>query len=639
MSNAAVSSLAILKVNWDRLGRDYLDNFSPFVVEALRVAPQEVISLPELQIAIHDLFGLHLPLNPLKQLLSRAARTGHVRRDSGVYYREPAKCSESTFVAVRQSIEDGTQRLLDELIGHAAKNHGAVWSQGEAEAALLAFVGEDGLEALYAKAERRVVSVPSQSAGTAYVVATLANELQSKNSPLFDDLLTLAKGHLLANALFLPDSGRVNQRFANTRVYLDTSFLVFAAGYAGPDRQAPCDELLALLKDYGATLCCFIETIEEVRGILDACATIIRRGNLQTAYGPSIEFFVSKGYPSSDIDLLAARCQARIAAMGIRIEERPGPVRAHQIDETGLEAALQTAIHYSHNRARVHDVDCVSAIMRVRGGRESNSIENSRAIFVTTNPVLARVAREFFQPEVPAGTVAPCIMAHALGNLLWLKNPTKAPDLPLRRVIADAYAAMQPPDGLWKLYLVETARLQSEGTITADEYYLLRHSHSAKRALMDITHGDPDAFVEGTVPEVLEIARSNLRADLSGKLAAAEGDLQDRQKQLLDYSIRDDNRVNNLARAADSIARWCARGVFYAALLILGVATLYGLPYDLPTFQHAWWRYALTLAQLALLFYSVVSIGWGTSLKDLVARFESALSAGLLMRLRRWFDI
>ncbi|MBI3662002.1 MAG: hypothetical protein HY234_02990 [Acidobacteria bacterium] len=69
-----------------------------------------------------------------------------------------------------------------------------------------------------------------------------------------------------------------------------------------------------------------------------------------------------------------------------------------------------------------------------------------------------------------------------------------APDLPRRRLIADAYAAMEPPDELWKAYLVEIARLETKGEISAEDYMLLRHVLSAKAALMDLTKGDASAF-------------------------------------------------------------------------------------------------------------------------------------------------
>ena len=58
MSSSALTSLAILKVNWDRLGLDYVENFVPFVVECARSSSEEVISLPTMQQMVSDKFGL-----------------------------------------------------------------------------------------------------------------------------------------------------------------------------------------------------------------------------------------------------------------------------------------------------------------------------------------------------------------------------------------------------------------------------------------------------------------------------------------------------------------------------------------------------------------------------------------------------
>ena len=49
MKHSVVLSLAFLKVSWDIYGRDYLENFIPFVAECLRFASSDVVAIPELQ--------------------------------------------------------------------------------------------------------------------------------------------------------------------------------------------------------------------------------------------------------------------------------------------------------------------------------------------------------------------------------------------------------------------------------------------------------------------------------------------------------------------------------------------------------------------------------------------------------------
>ena len=43
---------------------------------------------------------------------------------------------------------------------------------------------------------------------------------------MLDDLELLARGNLIANAMYLPDLGGIKKKFRNTFVYLDTTFIL-----------------------------------------------------------------------------------------------------------------------------------------------------------------------------------------------------------------------------------------------------------------------------------------------------------------------------------------------------------------------------------------------------------------------------
>jgi len=634
MKRSTIASLAILKVNFEVQGRDYIDNFVPLVAECLRLSPDDVVSLPALQASLRENFGLALPLNPLRQVLQRAAKARFVHRSSGVFYRDLAACSQSPFAAASSSVSATVTRVVGALRVHAKERHSVEWTDEQTEDALLSFVGDSGLDVLFATAERSVFPQPKAQKGAAFVVATFLTNCQAEKPELLRDFETLVKGALLANALYLPDHGKITQRFRNMCVYLDTTFLIFALGYAGSDRQAPCAELIALLKEYGAELRCFQHTVDEIRGILDACAAKIRRNQLRDAFGPTIEYFVTQGLSSTDIDLLAARMPQRLALNDIQIEDKPQYEKEFIIDEAGFDKHLQANVGYHNPKALQHDVDCVSAIARVRRGRDSFFVEACRALFVTTNNELARATRVFFQHDSPPGAVAFCISDYALGNLLWLKNPTRAPDLPRRRLIADAYAAMEPPEALWKAYLVEIARLEERGEVSADDYLLLRHSVSAKVALMEITKGEPSVFTQGTVAEILEIAKRNVRADLQEELSRERSQRIATEASLAVRDAEATARENHIRTLSQKVALYIANTLFGLAMVGLGIATLYTFPWQLPTLSGAWPRYLMAVAQAALFLYAVASMGWGTTIGDLSVRLQDRLAYAVQCWLR-----
>jgi hypothetical protein len=135
MTSSAVTSLAILKVNWERLGRDYLDNLIPFVISAVCNGPKGAVSLPKIQSTVQESFGLLLPLNPLKIVLSRLAKTGHIRRESGVYFTQPHECGDQDFAELRQSTATQISTLITKLVAFAKERIDATWSSSQAEAA------------------------------------------------------------------------------------------------------------------------------------------------------------------------------------------------------------------------------------------------------------------------------------------------------------------------------------------------------------------------------------------------------------------------------------------------------------------------------------------------------------------------
>ena len=190
---------------------------------------------------------------------------------------------------------------------------------------------------------------------------------------MLEDLELLARGNLIANAMYLPDLGGIKKRFRNTFVYLDTTFILFATGFAGPDRAAPCLELLELLSQSRAKLRCFTTTRDEMQGILDACAVRLQQGRLRYAYGPTLEYFVEAGKSASDLELMSVRLPEKLKAFGVKVVDLPSFYNAEfQIDEKGFEAHLEQNIGYSNPKA-----ECTMSIVSLQflGGGEAENLE------------------------------------------------------------------------------------------------------------------------------------------------------------------------------------------------------------------------------------------------------------------------
>ncbi len=625
MSTSTLTSLAILKVNWDHLGTDYVENFVPFVVESARESHEEVISLPDMQKTLAESFGLTLPQNAIRMIISRATKRGYFRRESGVIYKNKEKCDELDFRIARDAVDATYDRVVSAVQAYAESFHKKSWSPEEADRALTDFLADSSLSLLFDAAEGRRDTPESE--GAQFIVASFVQHAETSDQSLMDDLVMLARGNLLVNAMYLPEQGKISKRFKRTNVYFDTSFIMYATGFAGPDRAAPCLELLDLLREYGAELRCLAATRNELQGVLDACAARLREGRTRDAYGPTIEYFVETGKSSSDLELMSARLPGKLRAMGIKVVDPPSYDDSDfQIDEKGFDEVLEQNINYGNPNARIHDVDCISAMARLRRGRESRDAEECVALFVTTNTALARSAREFFQADAAPGSIALAVTDYALANLLWLKNPTAAPELPRKILLADSYAAMQPPPMLWKKYLTEIARLEDGGGVSADEYMLLRHSLSAKAALMDLTDGRQDAFTEGTVKDILDVAKENVRADLRRDLESQRQRRLEAEERLQEARHLATAQKVRLRGIATRIGRAIRHLLFGLAFVLLVIGLVVTFPTELPALPGRYIQPGI-LVLVALL--TIGNLVWGATLRQVLDWIENQISLGI----------
>ena len=623
MRTSTLTSLAILKVNWDQRGIDYIENFVPFVVECAQNSPEDVISLPSIRVMLLDNFGLALPHHALRMIITRATKRGFFRRKNNILYTDREECDSLDFKRTKKKVESTYEKIIEHLRTFVHDRHQESWTHSDAEAAILDFLRDDSLTFLFNFVEP--THKIQHSGDRRFLVASFIGFLQQSHRSILNDLVLLARGQLFANALYLPHASGIRKRFRNTAIYFDTRFLIFAAGFAGPDRAAPCLDLLELCSRYGADLRSFIATHNELQGIVNACASRLRTRQLRYAHGPIIEYFIETKKTASDLELMVVRLPNKLKRLGITVVNAP-PFDKHkyQVDESALENHLDRAIGYNNPKARVHDVNCISAINRLRRGRRFRDVEECRAIFVTTNTKLVEATRQQFSYD--HGEVSLAITDDALANLLWLKDPAVASSLPRKQLIANAYAAMQPSERLWQLYLKEIASLQEEDKVTEEEYMLLRYSLSAKYALMDLTHGQTDAFTDGTVPEILQhavekiSARSNAEIESKNqRIRRTEEELQKRDEDQLAQR----QHLRSVARRFAKIAR-IALTVPICLLLGFGMAQTFSWTSPPPT--KFWLEYLGALALLIAFVLALASIIFGTTVIRVTANIEDYIA-------------
>jgi hypothetical protein len=610
-SNALLASLAIIKANWDYSQESYVDNFLPFFLDAVKSA-EGPMSAPAAKVHIRERFGIDIPEGVLATLSRRAVHKNYGRRENGSFIADPSKLADLRDLGRQKADYLRKQSaLVNELVKYSADRFNRTLSIEDAEDALLNHIEEHSVPILGsvmngAPYDARPGS--RSSPDTEYVVNSFISEVVSSMPASFDHLETVVKGSMLAVSLYLPNNSELGKRFDRTSLYLDAPVLLKALGYEGDEARAAAKDLLALSRSAGAELACFEHSVSEVRGILDRSAGKALHGGFNGAHRRATDaYFASEGLSASDILLLSQRLEEDVAALGISIQERPAPSRDLTIDELALEEVMESNITYSSRDTLLNDLDSLTAIHRLRGGRSSSRLETCRALLVTTNGGLTRVGRSFFAKEGEHGW-PPALTDHHLATLVWLKKPQAAPSLPRRQILADCFAALEPGGRVWDRYLEEINRLGSRGRASENDLMLLRYSTEAQRSLMDRTMGDPDQVTAETVVEILDKVKANILSPAEHERDAAfaaasktrvalddaEESLRDRETSLAaeqaaklaaeDRSTTLEARLaslettaNNLREAAKAKSKGRAALAYRLVLIFCGAVLLYAV--------------------------------------------------------------
>jgi hypothetical protein len=656
VATSLITSLAILKVNFDRGGSDYIGNFEPLVAETLRSGTAQVVDSSLVQASLRAEFGLDVPQAPIRTLLRRMVSRGYARTlANGKFEVLRDTLAEGDFQEMRDDALRQHRGLVRRLVGFA-RSSGRTLTQSEAEDALLSYVGANGTALLASVVgSDELPRYDPKTVSLGVVHAFVATVIESDPEG-FKALETVVKGSVLHGAVFLPDQGRVNSRFRDLHLYLDTRILLRAMGLAGPIQERPARELLDLSYELGASLHCFDHTVSEIRRVLTAVENSLRyRRTLRASTSEILEYMSSQGATPSDLALRIERLPQTLKSLRVDIRHRPPHQPNIGIDETSLEREFRAASTHGYGEEALrHDVDALTAIHRLRGGEPAMVLEASRALFVTTNQLLISVAKSFFERHYWIGGIPLAFGEQEFATLAWLKKPTAAPDLPTALAIANSYASNSPSRETWLAYLEEIDRLESAGEITEDEYYALRYSLTARSNVAAFS-GEGRPVTSTSVKAVLDRVKAELRQELRpeierGVAEAAEALGRQRVAQAEDQA---DSAVAAVRRANESIdeernqrrerlrqlsVRWAQRLLLIPKMAI--VLVMFGLGYAAlqPTIESwlpgtflrvdvpDWARLLAALFAVAILVFSCFAAWRGTTLNSMLRGIEIHLS-------------
>ncbi|MDE0580613.1 MAG: hypothetical protein OXI29_12165 [bacterium] len=570
-------------MNWDETGRSYTHNFLPFVCHCLSTSGQDEVSDADICESLLEEFGIELPRPVIRTIMKRAAKEGLVEREGGQYRLDRQRLNTYSLDDKRDSLMDSYEKLVNTFVDYSNERYGLVVPTSEAEDLLLNYITERSLPILRASIRGQAIATEdSPSHQRMFAINQFVIEMYESGNPLFSVIEAIVKGSMLASSIYLPDYNSPGRRINDLEIYLDTPFLVDLIGLAREPEREAAKELFELLRSLGAEFACFEHTLYETQGVIRNASQQLkspnRNSNSRRAYSPIANYCIEANMRSSDLAVRADNLQGELARLNIQVKETPPHSPALTVDEMELDQILQFEVNYLSDATKQKDLQSITAIHRIRGGKEKQHLENAKAIFVTPNRKLARASQLFFG-EVPRGDRVPiCSFDSEIATVAWIKKPTAAPDLARKQLIADCYSSIYPSDALWAKYLDEIDRLSESDNFSEEDYFVLRYSVEATRALMDETLGDSEEVSAEAVQRILNNARENARSEIVEKYDEVLREKQDAIAQVNQLDGELEGERTSRRREREGVEQFLlaqskrfARRVVYATIGTIGV--------------------------------------------------------------------
>ena len=624
-TTATLTSLAILRVNLEERRGDYLENLRPFILQTLFTHSPEPVTDTTVADHIQKDFGLVIPRRTVQRVLRRLAADAEVNltEDLGKLHIT-GRLVDPGILSNRQVVEQDIGLVLGDIRMYSQTTSKPLSGDDEAVAAIAAFLSQFDITCL--SAYERGTAIPDQSTNLRediILTSDYVRNLQENNPDMFERFIVLVKGHMLANALMCPDLEDTPMNYDDVTFYLDTPLLVHWLGLESEQEREAARELVDMVRELGGNFSVFTHTLDELENVISAAADQITEGMPMSTIARESS---RRATTAVELKLMATQVETNLQEGEIVAELTPPYDAAFQVDEDELGRILEERVGYRSDVSRSHDINSVRSVYAVRRDIPARSLETSKAVLVTSNGKFAEASWHYGRSHFSSRHVSPVIADFSLANMAWLKTPVEADSVPITQLLAFSYAALRPPEQLWRRYLAEIDKLQEEGVISEDEHALLRSYELANPELMHLTLGEDAAFKQETVTQTVERVTRRITKEADDRLKLAEEVHLVTSKSLKEEICRTRKirvRVSSICNFAAQVVAWIVSGTL-AVLILLGLNATRLLIQD----SHPILTWLMYMAAATLIVFTVVNLLIGSSVKN--------LHQVLVSRISRW---
>lgn len=582
-----ITSLAILRINWEVNHKDYIDNFIPFILNLVIKNNYKKVDLSTLREDFKKEYGLILPLAPLLVILKRASKQGYFVKEDNQYFPISNKIASSNFMSISQDQERKLNQVVNEFKNFIKGKYEITISVEDAEAYLLKFLRNEDLNTVFNTETIEDLYVAptipeSLEDRSRYFVAKFLEEIWKNNHTIFRFVSDLITGQMLAHTILNPDIQNYQGRLRGQNFYLDIAFLFSLSGVDGNEIKGVYKELVDALMEAEASLFTFRHTFNEFTNILESDRRSLMRGNIDFEKASrSLKSFILNEDTVLGIETIIDTAETRIKEMGISIVDSPdwNSTNQDEIDAPELRAIIVKKYkerdpffkEIEKDYTIQKDIDSISAIQRLRRHNRPKSLPSAEHTLITGNPALASACNTFANQDGNF-TIPSCLHHLFIGTLLFLEMPTRITKINEKKLMADAYAAMKPSEELLKKYWVLIDDLSKKGDIKPDDYIVLRSSTVARSMLQEKTLGSVSNLTSKTPKEILFDIDSRAKVEAqAGRLAeeTAHAVTKEKLERVNSRANATEEKIKRTIKAASEISSNAIYVVILIALCVM----------------------------------------------------------------------
>lgn len=266
-----IASLALLRMNWDSYGKDYVEIFVPFIVTLISKKKYKVITENILQKDFEAEYGLSIPYYPMVTLLRRTKKRGYIQKKDKEYIPVKDLVEADEFSENALALERKYNHVLKRFITFCDEFDVAM-NDESADRILISFLKDHDLDIIFANHSiQTLLPNVTTTEQEKFLINKFIQNANTAEPEIFGFIVDISMGHIIANAILYDINLDKFQGKVAANCYLDTGIVFDLLGVNEEARQIASKGLVDSLAKNGAKIFVFQHTYDETIGILNGC--------------------------------------------------------------------------------------------------------------------------------------------------------------------------------------------------------------------------------------------------------------------------------------------------------------------------------------------------------------------------------